>query len=60
MKTNRRDRYIDYMCDEYPYLDERYGLRSNKGYGASKHINGIKENGISMWHRRTFGICKKY
>jgi len=55
-----RDRYIDYMCDEYPYLDERYGLRSNKGYGASKHINGIKKNGISMWHRQTFGICKKY
>ena len=52
--------YIEYMCDEHPYLDERYGIRSNRGYGAAKHIEGIKKNGISEWHRRTFGICKKY
>ena len=24
------------------------------------HINGIKLNGISPWHRRTYGICRDY
>ena len=55
-----RDDYIEKMCDLYPDLDTFYGLRSNKGYGAKKHLNGIKEHGITQWHRKTFGICKKY
>ena len=39
------------MCDEYPILDERYGIRTNRGYGAAKHIEGIKKwdmNGIDI------------
>ena len=54
-----RDKYIEQMCDDNPELDEYYGLRSNKGYGTKKHIEGIKEHGISRWHRRSFGICRK-
>ena len=53
-----RDKYIDDMCEKYPELDEFYCLRSNKGYGTSKHITGIHENGISPWHRQTYGLCK--
>ena len=41
-------------------LIEKYGINSNKGYGTSKHIEGIKKNGISNWHRKSFGICKNY
>ena len=55
-----RDQYIDDLCTEYPYLAERYGIDSNKGYGAKRHIDGIKEHGITVWHRKTFGICKNY
>tara|TARA_R110001599_G_scaffold253388_2_gene453633 strand:- start:59 stop:721 length:663 start_codon:yes stop_codon:yes gene_type:complete len=55
-----RDTYIEKLCDEYPNLDEFYNLRSNKGYGAKKHIEGIKIHGITAWHRKTFGICKQY
>jgi ribonuclease HII len=55
-----RDKYIDDMCDQYPYLSENYGINSNKGYGAKRHIDGIKEHGITVWHRRSFGICKNY
>lgn len=55
-----RDKYIEELCDEYPNLDEFYGIRSNKGYGAKKHLQGIKEYGITEWHRKTFGICKNY
>ena len=29
-------------------------------YGTPKHIEGIKKNGISKYHRKTFGICKNY
>ena len=55
-----RDKYIDNLCLENPDLSEKYGIDSNKGYGAKKHMDGIKEHGITIWHRRTFGICKNY
>jgi hypothetical protein len=55
-----RDQYVDEMCDKYPKLDEYYGLRSNKGYGCKRHMDGIREHGISRWHRRSFGICKTF
>lgn len=55
-----RDKYIDELCEQNPTLAEYYGIDSNKGYGAKRHIDGIKEHGITIWHRRTFGICKNY
>jgi ribonuclease HII len=55
-----RDRYIDELCQQNPTLSEHYGIDSNKGYGAKRHMDGIKEHGITIWHRRTFGICKNY
>jgi len=55
-----RDEYIQELCEEHPTLIEYYGLDSNKGYGAKKHLDGIKQHGITIWHRRTFGICKEY
>ncbi len=55
-----RDKYIDELCSENPTLAEYYGIDSNKGYGAKRHLDGIKEHGITIWHRRSFGICKNY
>jgi ribonuclease HII len=55
-----RDKYISDLCAQYPELDERYGFNSNKGYGAKRHIDGIKEHGITIWHRRSFGICSTF
>ena len=55
-----RDKYIDELCEENPTLAEYYGIDSNKGYGAKRHLDGIKEHGITIWHRRSFGICKNY
>ena len=60
MAKVERDKYIEVLCKEYPYLDERYHLLSNKGYGTKAHMDGIKTHGISAWHRRTYGICKNY
>lgn len=55
-----RDRYIEKLCQQNPELSEHYGIDSNKGYGAKRHIDGIKEHGITIWHRRTFAPCKNY
>tara|TARA_B110000444_G_scaffold160962_2_gene150408 strand:+ start:3611 stop:4318 length:708 start_codon:yes stop_codon:yes gene_type:complete len=53
-----RDRYITELCVCYKKLDEYYNLGSNKGYGTVAHIHGIKNIGISPWHRKTYGCCK--
>jgi ribonuclease HII len=55
-----RDKYIEDLCTENPNLVEHYGIDSNKGYGAKRHLDGIKEHGITIWHRRSFGICKTF
>jgi ribonuclease HII len=55
-----RDRYIEEICAENPELSLHYGIDSNKGYGAKKHLDGIKEHGITIWHRRSFRPCKDY
>jgi len=53
-----RDKYIDELCKENELLDKYYDLNKNKGYGTKKHMDGIKEYGISKWHRKTYGICR--
>lgn len=55
-----RDTYIESMCATDPTLDEHYGLSKNKGYGTKKHMDGIREHGITPHHRRTFGICQSF
>jgi len=53
-----RDNYIEEMCEKHPELVSYYNIDKNKGYGTKKHIEGIHEYGISIWHRKTYGICK--
>ena len=55
-----RDEYIMELCKEHPELQEKYDLENNKGYGTKKHMDGIKQHGISEWHRKSFGICKNF
>ena len=54
-----RDEYVLDMCKQYPILSEWYGFESNMGYGTKTHLDGIKEHGITQWHRKTYGICKE-
>ena len=56
------DEYIEKLCEENPELDERYGWRSNMCYGTAQHIEGIKQYGISPYHRKSFGklLLKMY
>lgn len=51
-----RDASIDALCDAHPELDERYGLRSNKGYLAPKHLEGLRAHGRTRWHRHSYHI----
>ena len=55
-----RDEYIDELCNNHSYLQEKYDLHNNKGYGTKKHMDGIRQYGISEWHRKSFGICKDF
>ena len=54
-----RDTYIYELVQKQPEL-KKYDIENNKGYGTKKHIEAIKEYGITPWHRKTFGICKEY
>tara|TARA_B110000285_G_C15138977_1_gene629337 strand:+ start:4039 stop:4692 length:654 start_codon:yes stop_codon:yes gene_type:complete len=55
-----RDKYIEELCEKHPELNEKYGIASNKGYGSKKHTEGIKQYGITEWHRKTYGICRTH
>ena len=37
-----------------------YGWDTNMCYGTEKHLKGIREYGITKYHRKSFGICSKY
>ena len=52
------DEYISKLCIQYPELNEKYKLNNNVGYGTKQHLDGIREHGITQWHRKTYGPCK--
>ena len=60
LAKTERDKYIYELCEENPELKEKYGIDRNKGYGTKTHLDGIKNFGITKWHRKTYGICKDY
>lgn len=53
-----RDEYVLEMCHKYSDLNLKYNLNKNMGYGTKQHLEGIKQYGITQWHRKTFGICR--
>ena len=53
------DEYIENLLNNNKDLN-KYDWGNNMCYGTQKHINAIKEYGISKYHRKTFGICKDY
>ena len=52
-----RDNYIIDLVKENPEL-EKYDIQNNKGYGTKKHMEAIKNHGITKLHRKTFKPCK--
>lgn len=53
-----RDKHMLNLIKEDESL-KKYKWENNKGYGTKEHIELIKKHGISIHHRKTFGICKK-
>lgn len=51
-----RDAQILELCDAEPDLDDKYGIRSNKGYLAPAHIKGLQLHGFTRHHRRSYRI----
>ena len=46
--------YRDRIMEAYEEVYPGYGFASNKGYGAAEHIEGIRKQGITPIHRKTF------
>ena len=59
LAKTERDKYIEELCEQNPELGERYGINTNMGYGAKKHMDGIKEFGPVEGHRLSFAPFKK-
>lgn len=47
-----RDDYMAELAKEYPY----YGWEKNAGYPTKQHRQGIKEHGISPYHRKSYNL----
>lgn len=53
------DRHIQCLVDLYPCLDERYGLKTNLGYGNSPlHKQGLEKYGPTIFHRMGYKPCQ--
>ena len=52
-----RDRYIVKLVSEETCL-EAYDIAKNKGYGTKKHMEALRENGPTKYHRLSFKPCQ--
>ena len=53
------DEYIKKLLEKDSKL-KKYDWENNMCYGTKKHIDAIKEYGITDYHRKTFGICSNF
>ena len=51
-----RDHMLYDIDKEYPMYD----LKNNKGYGTKKHIEAIKQYGITKYHRLSYKPVSDY
>ena len=47
-----RDEYMEELAEQYPMYD----WKNNKGYPTKKHRDGIREFGISKFHRKSYNL----
>lgn len=50
LAKTHRDRLMEKLHEEYPY----YGWDRNAGYPTKQHRDGIRSNGITPYHRKSF------
>ena len=49
-----RDNFVKEWSETNKEISEHYGLLKNKGYGTSKHREGLKAHGAHEMHRKQF------
>ena len=49
-----RDEFMEDLAKEFPV----YRWEKNYGYGTAEHMTAIEQNGLNMWHRKSF--CSKF
>jgi ribonuclease HII len=54
LAKEHHDEYIRNMTEKEPELHMKYDVRNNVGYHTKKHASGLREHGISIFHRKTF------
>ena len=59
LAKEHHDDYIKDLIARDPTLDSKYGLSTNMGYGTKRHIDGLKEFGVTSNHRMSFLKCLK-
>ena len=50
-----RDKMMYELDEKYPMYD----LKNNKGYGTKKHLQALKEYGITKYHRLSYAPVKE-
>jgi ribonuclease HII len=55
LAKTHHDEYIEKLCYEKNHL-KVYGLLTNFGYGTKQHIEAIKNNGYTDYHRKSIKI----
>jgi ribonuclease HII len=44
----------DRMMRKYALKYSHYGFENNMGYGTAKHLEALRNHGVTPWHRRSF------
>lgn len=50
------DKWIKETLIQHPVI-AKYGVETNQGYGSKKHLEAIKEYGITSFHRKSYKCC---
>lgn len=52
--------YRDHLMRDYDHVYPGYGFAQNMGYGTKEHLMGLKQQGATPIHRRSFSPVQKY
>lgn len=53
LAKTHRDSLMERLAEDYPW----YGWEKNKGYPTRAHLEGMRDHGLTPYHRRSFGPC---
>ena len=59
LAKTHHDEHIAKLIEENPDY-KKYDIHNNMGYGTSRHIQAIKDFGVTPYHRLSFGICRSF